>query len=57
MITYPRTDSRYLSDDMVGKIKQTLGRLKDVPEFLPMRRKFWQKKNCPCQNVSLTTAK
>ena len=33
MITYPRTDSRYLSDDMVGKIKQTLGRLKDVPEF------------------------
>ena len=46
MITYPRTDSRYLSDDMVGKIKQTLGRLKDVPEFYPYAAEVLAKKNC-----------
>ena len=27
LVTYPRTDSRYLSDDMVPKIKKTLGNL------------------------------
>jgi DNA topoisomerase III len=31
MVTYPRTDSRYLSSDMVGKIKGTLSRLNIEP--------------------------
>lgn len=33
MVTYPRTDSRYLSDDMVDKIKQVLGKLAQAEEF------------------------
>ncbi len=33
MITYPRTDSRYLSDDMIPKIKVVLKRLKDAGIF------------------------
>lgn len=33
MITYPRTDSRYLSDDMIPKIKVTLKRLTDAGIF------------------------
>ncbi len=33
MITYPRTDSRYLSEDMVGKIKSTLRKLYSVEEY------------------------
>ncbi len=33
MITYPRTDSRYLSDDMIPKIKVILKRLKDAGIF------------------------
>lgn len=31
MVTYPRTDSRYLSSDMVGKIKTTLSKLTIEP--------------------------
>ncbi|KHD36540.1 DNA topoisomerase III [Clostridium acetobutylicum] len=31
MVTYPRTDSRYLSHDMVNKIKKTIGRLNINP--------------------------
>ncbi|WP_257673959.1 DNA topoisomerase III [Clostridium felsineum] len=31
MVTYPRTDSRYLSHDMVGKIKKTIGKLNIEP--------------------------
>ncbi|MBR1445256.1 MAG: DNA topoisomerase III [Firmicutes bacterium] len=33
MITYPRTDSRYLSDDMIPKMKIVLGKLKEVNEY------------------------
>lgn len=33
MITYPRTDSRYLSDDLIPKIKVVLKRLKDAGIF------------------------
>lgn len=33
MITYPRTDSRYLSNDMIPKIKVVLKRLKDAGIF------------------------
>lgn len=31
LITYPRTDSRYLSDDMIAKIKSTLNKLNITP--------------------------
>lgn len=33
MITYPRTDSRYLSDDMIPKIKSALSKIKNVNEY------------------------
>ena len=33
MITYPRTDSRYLSDDMIPKIKATLKKLSYVDNY------------------------
>lgn len=32
LITYPRTDSRYLSDDMKNKVKQTMNKI-NVPPF------------------------
>ena len=35
MITYPRTDSRYLSDDMKGKVHNTLRRLNELEEYMP----------------------
>lgn len=35
MITYPRTDSRYLSDDMKGKVHHTLRRLNELAEYQP----------------------
>ena len=35
MITYPRTDSRYLSADMKGKVHNTLRRLNEVVEYQP----------------------
>lgn len=33
MITYPRTDSRYLSDDMKGKVQNTMKRLGETQPF------------------------
>lgn len=33
MITYPRTDSRYLSEDMKGKVKQTIVRLAAIEPY------------------------
>lgn len=33
MITYPRTDSRYLSEDMKPKVKQTMQRLEQTAEY------------------------
>ena len=35
MITYPRTDSRYLSDDMKGKVRNTIRRLHELGEYAP----------------------
>lgn len=35
LITYPRTDSRYLSDDMKGKVYGTLKKLNQVEQFAP----------------------
>lgn len=34
MITYPRTDSRYLSTDMIGKISNVLVKLKNTQEYI-----------------------
>ncbi len=33
LITYPRTDSRYLSDDMIPKIKSTLNKINLVEQY------------------------
>lgn len=33
LITYPRTDSRYLSDDMIPKIKSTLSKINSVEQY------------------------
>lgn len=33
MITYPRTDSRYLSDDMKQKVKKTLQKLEGISQY------------------------
>ncbi len=33
MITYPRTDSRYLSEDMKGKVQKTLQKLSAIPAY------------------------
>lgn len=57
MITYPRTDSRYLSDDMVGKIKQTLGRLKDVQEFSPYAAEVLAKEKLPLSKRIIDNSK
>lgn len=35
MITYPRTDSRYLSDDMKGKVRNTIKRLHELEAYAP----------------------
>ena len=35
MITYPRTDRRYLSEDMKGKVKSTIHRLQALEEYAP----------------------
>lgn len=57
MITYPRTDSRYLSDDMVDKIKQTLGRLKDVQEFSPYAAEVLAKEKLPLSKRIIDNSK
>ena len=57
MITYPRTDSRYLSDDMVGKIKQTVGRLKDVQEFSPYAAEVLAKEKLPLSKRIIDNSK
>lgn len=57
MITYPRTDSRYLSDDMVGKIKQTLSRLKDVPAFSSYAAEVLAKEKLPLSKRIIDNSK
>lgn len=43
MITYPRTDSRYLSDDMRGKVQNTIRRLGEVAEYAPFAKPLAEK--------------
>lgn len=38
MITYPRTDSRYLSDDMKGKVLNTMKRLGEIEPFCDLAK-------------------
>lgn len=33
LITYPRTDSRYLSDDMIPKVKSTIQKIQNVEQY------------------------
>lgn len=42
MITYPRTDSRYLSEDMKGKVKSTIRRLQALEEYAPYAEPLMQ---------------
>ncbi|MDO4530515.1 MAG: DNA topoisomerase, partial [Bacillota bacterium] len=43
MITYPRTDSRYLSDDMKGKVQNTIRRLNELAEYEAYARPLTEK--------------
>lgn len=43
MITYPRTDSRYLSEDMKGKVKHTLRRLEEWESYAPYVKPLQEK--------------
>ena len=43
MITYPRTDSRYLSDDMKGKVRNTIKRLGEMERYAPFVRPLEEK--------------
>ncbi len=43
MITYPRTDSRYLSDDMKGKAQNTIRRLGEIAEYAPFANPLMEK--------------
>ncbi|MGM9916128.1 DNA topoisomerase 3 [Anaerotignum sp.] len=47
MITYPRTDSRYLSDDMKGKVRNTINRLLELETYAPYARPL-------TENISFT---
>ncbi len=47
MITYPRTDSRYLSDDMKEKVRKTLQKLKEVEDFTPFAEQILSQGNIP----------
>ncbi len=47
MITYPRTDSRYLSDDMKGKVRNTIRRLQAVEIYAPYAQPL-------AENISFT---
>lgn len=56
-ITYPRTDSRYLTTDMKPQIPQLLQKIAAVyPESVPFIRQMAQK-NCHWTSVSSMTAK
>lgn len=57
MITYPRTDSRYLSDDMAGKIRQTLGRMQDVEPFAPYAKEVLAKDRLPLSKRIIDNSK
>ena len=47
MITYPRTDSRYLSEDMKQKVKNTLLKLQRVQKYTPFISYIFSQENIP----------
>lgn len=47
MITYPRTDSRYLSHDMVDTVKITLEKVKTVSCYAPFVQRLLEKESLP----------
>lgn len=57
MITYPRTDSRYLSDDMVGKIKNTLKKLSGVGLYEAYGKEILQMEKLPLSKRIIDNSK
>ena len=51
LITYPRTDSRYLSHDMGGSVEKAL---KNLPEAMPRSARPCWRGRFPASNASLT---
>ena len=47
MITYPRTDSRYLSDDMIPKVSNTLGKMASVARYANSAKKLLAMEKLP----------
>jgi len=47
MITYPRTDSRYLSHDMVDTVKETLKKVKAIGCYTPFVERILEKEKLP----------
>lgn len=57
MITYPRTDSRYLSDDMVGKIKAVLGKLSALNRYANSAKKIMAPEKLPLNKRIIDNSK
>ncbi len=57
MITYPRTDSRYLSDDMVGKIKNTLKKLSGAEPYRVYGEEILQMEKLPLSKRIIDNSK
>ncbi len=57
MITYPRTDSRYLSDDMVQKVGSILRRLKNTEEYKDCLEYVFSLKELPFSKRIIDNAK
>lgn len=57
MITYPRTDSRYLSDDMIPKLKPRLQRLAAVPQFESQAKQVLNLEKLPISKRIIDNAK
>lgn len=57
MITYPRTDSRYLSDDMIPKIKSTLKKLSQESMYAPYAEKILSLEKLPVSKRIIDNSK
>jgi DNA topoisomerase-3 len=57
MITYPRTDSRYLSDDMIPKIKSTLKKLLQESIYAPYAEKILSLEKLPISKRIIDNSK
>lgn len=57
MITYPRTDSRYLSDDMIPKIQSTLKKLSGLEEYKPFADTILVKDKLPLSKRIIDNSK